>query len=39
MRETRDLLRRRQYLITGMREDSRPVPPPSSVVDYIEVSA
>jgi predicted RNase H-like HicB family nuclease len=25
--------------IAGMREDGLPIPPPSSVVDYVEVSA
>jgi predicted RNase H-like HicB family nuclease len=38
--ETERLLRKAIELhIAGMREDGLPVPPPSSVVNYLEVSA
>ncbi len=28
-----------QFHVEGLREDGRPVPPPSSRVDYVEVAA
>jgi predicted RNase H-like HicB family nuclease len=37
--EAEELLREAiEVHVAGLREDGRPVPPPSSVVDYLEVS-
>jgi predicted RNase H-like HicB family nuclease len=37
--ETEDLLREAiEMHLQGMREDGSPIPPPSNVVDYVDVS-